>query len=66
MKFTAKDGSTFDPVKCQRAGGYWIGPKGSEVKIANFDDAVRMLSAMRKPYWRRPNKNGNWGIVTAR
>lgn len=62
----AADGSVFDPVTCRRAGGYWVGPKGRENKFARYDDALAALNLMSKPYWRRPNANGRWGIVLGR
>jgi hypothetical protein len=64
--YVAADGSTFDPVKCHRAGGYWVGPKGAERKFANYDDALAVLGETDAPRWRRPNPNGNWGIVIGR
>ncbi len=62
----AADGSVFDAVTCLRAGGYWIGPKGREHKFIRYEDALVALALMRKPRWRRPNANGNWGIVLGR
>lgn len=59
----SRDGSHFDPLTCRRAGGYWVGPKGSERKYLRFSDAIAALYLMAKPYWRRRNANGNWGIV---
>lgn len=58
------DGSCFDPLTCRRAGGYWVGPKGAEVKLIRYLDALAALTLMAKPRWRRPNVNGNWGLVT--
>ena len=62
----APDGTTFDPVFCRRAGGYWIGQKGAEIKVNDYSKALALLLAMSRPRWRRPNKKGNWGLVTGR
>jgi hypothetical protein len=60
----AVDGTRFDPVTCRRANGYTVGEKGNERTVAKFEDALRELNfGMPKPRWRRPNPNGNWGIV---
>lgn len=59
----AKDGSWFGP-HLERRSGFTIGEKGEEMLVTNFLEAVRLLSKMRSPCWRRPNANGNWGIVT--
>ena len=58
----AKDGSWFSP-DLLRAGAYRIGPKGEEVVVKSYADALNGLRLMKSPYWRRPNSNGNWGIV---
>jgi hypothetical protein len=42
-----------------------IGEKGQELTIENYDAALRALSEMDVPRWRRPNSQGNWGIVKA-
>jgi hypothetical protein len=62
---TARDGTTLDPISCRRAGGYWVGPKGNEHKFLRHQDAIAAASLMDNPSWRRPNANGNWGIVSA-
>lgn len=62
---TASDGTSFDPVTCRRAGGYWVGPKGRQRKFTNYRDALAALNLMAEPHWRRPNSKGNWGIVAA-
>lgn len=60
-----KDGVPFDEVTCRQAGGYRVGPKGKEHKFHVFQDALAALNLMEGgPRWRRPNANGNWGIVT--
>ncbi|VFU09834.1 hypothetical protein [Methylocella tundrae] len=58
----ARDGSAFHPG-LRRGAGYTIGEKGSEIQIADFDEALANLQRMSTPYWRRPNTQGNWGIV---
>jgi hypothetical protein len=32
--------------------------------MSRYEDALRYLRTLRVPRWRRPNENGNWGIVT--
>jgi hypothetical protein len=59
----ARDGSAFHPG-LRRGGRYTIGPKGQEVQIADFAEALAALHRMPVPYWRRPNPQGNWGIVS--
>lgn len=59
----AKDGSIFSP-KLKSAGGFTVGRKGDERKIADYAQALAYLRAQPSAYWRRPNEKGNWGIVT--
>ncbi|MCX7512576.1 ASCH domain-containing protein [Frateuria hangzhouensis] len=59
----AKCGSWFGPHLARR-GCFTIGAKGEEVSLADYAQALAALRAMRAPRWRRPNSNGNWGIVT--
>lgn len=59
----AKDGTAFDPVFCRNGRGYTIGPKGAEMPIDDYFEALRILTKASSPHWRRPNENGNWGIV---
>lgn len=65
----SNDGSYFSP-SLRREGkghgsGFTIGAKGSEEVIEDFDEAVRRLTMMETPRWRRPNsESGNWGIVS--
>lgn len=59
----AKDGSWFDPAQCRNSRGYTIGPKGAEEPVEDYRLALERLARMRTPYWRRPNRTGNWGIV---
>lgn len=58
----AKCGSWFGP-HLARAGRFTIGAKGEEFLCDNYDEALAALRAMTVPRWRRPNGNGNWGIV---
>jgi hypothetical protein len=57
------DGSRFEP-SLKRGVGYRIGPKGSEVVVSTFEEALNALRSMEIPRWRRPNPAGNWGIVS--
>lgn len=59
----AKDGTSFDPLLCRNGRGYTIGPKGAEQPVVDYFDALQLLSKAATPHWRRPNDNGNWGIV---
>lgn len=59
----AKDGSTFSP-ELRIRGGFTVGRKGAERKIDNFEQALAYLRAQPSACWRRPNEQGNWGIVT--
>ena len=67
----AKDGTIFGPISCQRAGQrddsphFTIGRKGKEQNFQSYYDALEVLATMPIPRWRRPNENGNFGIVTA-
>ena len=58
----ARDGSMFLP-NCISGGGFRIGEKGNEVKVSDYFDALQQLNNMPTPRWRRPNANGNPGIV---
>ncbi|WP_298444126.1 hypothetical protein [uncultured Ferrimonas sp.] len=60
----AKDGSLFLPELKNASGLYTVGNKGDEQKFERYADALAYLRAMPTPRWRRPNDNGNWGIVT--
>lgn len=61
----AKDGTCFTPDLCNNKGLYTVGEKGDEQKYRNYEEALAYLRAMPKAKWRRPNDNGNWGIVSA-
>lgn len=58
----AKCGSWFGP-HLARAGRFTIGAKGKEFPCSSYDEALAALRSMAVPRWRRPNNNGNWGIV---
>jgi hypothetical protein len=60
----AKDGSAFLP-DVRNGRGYTIGPKGAEIKVKDYLQALRFLRDMPKACWRRRNSAGNWGIVFA-
>jgi len=60
----ASDGTVFHP-SLRRRSGYMVGEKGQELTIESYDAALRALSEMDVPRWRRPNSQGNWGIVKA-
>lgn len=58
----AKCGSWFGPHLARRSG-FTIGAKGEELAYPDYHQALAALRAMTVPRWRRPNANGNWGIV---
>ncbi len=61
----ADDGSVFRPaLKRERVQHFSIGAKGAEETVEDFDEALKKLSRMAVPHWRRPNASGNWGIVS--
>lgn len=60
----ARDGSIFHPGLC-RKGLYQIGPKDSPEHVDDFDRALAALQHAHVAQWRRPNSNGNWGLVSA-
>jgi len=61
----ARDGTIFSPEFCSRNGIYTVGNKGDEQRFSNFSEALNYLRKMPTARWRRPNENGNWGIVSA-
>ena len=62
----AADGTCFNPsLKRKRTGRFTVGEKGNLVNHDTFEAALEYLTAMKQPYWLRPNSVGNWGIVTA-
>ena len=58
----ARDGTLFHPGLA-RGGHYTIGAKGGEERVESFAEALQRLQRMPVPRWRRPNAEGNWGIV---
>lgn len=42
-----------------------MGAKGNEKRFELFEDALEYLGQLKVAQWRRPNDNGNWGIVSA-
>lgn len=60
----ASDGSQFRPEH-RRDQGYQIGAKGDQTYVQDYFEALEHLHSMPVPRWRRPNEQGNWGIVTA-
>jgi hypothetical protein len=61
----ATDGSYFSYDCMYKRGGFQIGPKGAEVKVDSFDDALEQLVQMPLAKWRRSNASGNFGLVSA-
>ncbi len=64
----ASDGTVFHPGLARGRGeqkSFHVGPKGDEKVIGTFRDALKELSEMETPRWRRPNaESGKWGIVS--
>jgi hypothetical protein len=58
----ASDGTVFHPG-LRRRSGYMVGEKGSELTMESYNAALLALVEMSEPRWRRPNTQGNWGIV---
>lgn len=62
--YLERDGTkTFFLPGCRMAAGYRIGPKGGETTVADYWNALARLAAMQPPRFRRPNADGNFGIV---
>ena len=62
----ASDGSCFNPsLRRARTRKFTVGEKGSEQTFDTFTAAVEYLKTMNPARWRRPNKAGDWGRVTA-
>lgn len=59
----AADQSRFWP-DLRNGNGYRIGRKGEEQTEPDYFKALELLSRQPRPYWRRPNSAGNWGIVS--
>lgn len=60
----ARDGTWFASL-CRRRDGYRIGDKGSEKVVSDIYEALEALKDMDVAKWRRPNEQGNWGLVSA-
>ena len=62
--YVEKDGSkTFFLPNCRAKSGFKIGPKGSEEQFTDYWTALNCLIEMQTPRFRRPNSEGNFGIV---
>jgi hypothetical protein len=63
--YTESDGSkTFFLPNLKRPKGFQIGPKGDEVYIEDYWQALSKLMTMSPPKFRRNNSKGNAGIVS--
>jgi hypothetical protein len=63
--YTESDGGkTFFLPNLKRPKGFQIGPKGGEVYLEDYWQALSKLMAMKSPKFRRKNSKGNAGIVT--
>jgi len=60
----ARDGSMFLP-ELRRSGVYVVGRKGEEQRFGVYEEALQYLEMQPVACWRRPNSQGNWGIVSA-
>ena len=58
----ARDGSMFTR-SLSRGGIYTVGPKGAERRFDSYEQALAFLRNAPTAHWRRPNSEGNWGIV---
>lgn len=62
----AADGSCFHPgLASTRDGSFGVGEKASQKRFDTFSEALDYLRSMETAKWRRPNKSGNWAIVSA-
>lgn len=61
----ARDGTLFTVDLRNARGLYTVGDKGDEKKFSGYHEALAFLTNMGVAKWRRPNKQGNWGIVSA-
>ncbi|MDR5761472.1 hypothetical protein [Caballeronia sp. LZ035] len=55
---------TFFAPALKHPKGYQVGRKGEEQYISDYWEALAFLKGMASPAFRRPNGNGNRGIVT--
>lgn len=60
----ASDGSCFNP-ELRRAGRFSVGEKATPQYFPDFMEALSFLASMDTAKWRRPNLEGNWGLVSA-
>ncbi|OPA93705.1 transcriptional regulator [Pseudomonas fluorescens] len=62
----AADGTCFHPgLASPRDGSFRVGEKSAELRFGSFEEALAYLRTMPVAKWRRPNKSGNWGLVTS-
>ncbi|EKN3735583.1 helix-turn-helix domain-containing protein [Yersinia enterocolitica] len=62
----AADGTCFHPgLASSRDGSFGVGDKTAQKRFGSFTEALEYLRSMETAKWRRPNPNGNWGIVSA-
>lgn len=62
----AADGTHFDKKRCKHPDGvYTVGEKEDTETFTKYEDALDYLRRMGTAKWKRPNVNGNWGLVTA-
>ena len=55
---------TFFLPACRNKKGYTVGPKGKEELFTDYWTALNRLLELVPPRFRRPNPQGNFGIVT--
>ena len=62
----AKDGTCFNPgLASNRDRSYVVGEADNLKRFLIFEEALDYLRKMETAKWKRPNANGNWGIVSA-
>jgi len=61
----SSDGTWFGPHLARSADKFTLGPKGREIQVAGFENALEILKKLPIAQWRRPNVKGNWGTVIA-
>lgn len=61
----ARDGSTFHKGLKNAHGTYTVGDKKAEKKFDSYEQALAYLRSVPVARWRRPNKKGIAGIVSA-
>lgn len=60
----AFDGTVFS-ANCKQGNSFKVGKRGEEIKEPSIWDALEKLKSMKKAYWRRPNENGHYSLVSA-